>query len=302
LILLGVLQRLAIHGGPIVDLDGRPAQGTRHEIMFGVLADGGEPVVVKVERIPGALDRERAALVWLGTEGLGVAPMLVAFGNATLDGDRVSCLVTERCSGSPPVTVDGWERMGGSVARLTEVGHPDDLLPRLAPDEFVKEHADRVRELGARLEPFLEPIPDWAALTQRTLPQSTMMVLTHGDPGPGNYLDTGTTGTLVDWEQAQISPIGLDLGRLMFIALLGSGPTGYQARDHQARCRAAADGYLNTVANHWRPTAEDIRWWLSVAAIQFIHGRWRDGRRPAPWQQAAQILPVALSSAHNLHT
>ncbi len=301
-ILLAVLQRLAIDGGPIVDLDGRPAQGTRHEIMFGVLADGGQPVVVKVERISGALDRERAALAWLRTQGVGVAPMLVAFGNATLHGERVSCLVTERCSGSPPATVDGWERMGRALARLTEVGHPDDLLPRLGPDEFVKEHADRVRELGAPLDPFLDPIPDWAALSRWTLPTSTMMVLTHGDPGPGNYLDTGTTGTLIDWEQAQISPIGLDLGRLMFIALLGSGPAGYQAKDHQARCRAAAHGYLNAVANHWRPTAEEIRWWLSVAAIQFIHNRWRAGGRPAPWQQAAEILPVALSSTHNLHT
>lgn len=296
-----MLQRLEIDGGPIVDLDGRPAQGTRHEIIFGVLADGGDPVVVKVERIPGALDRERAALAWLGTEGLGMAPMLVASGDATLDGEPVSCLVTERCPGSPPATVDGWERMGGALARLTGAGHPDDLLPRLGPDEFVKEHADRVRELAERLDPFLEPIPDWAELSRRTLPASTMMVLTHGDPGPGNYLDTGTTGTLVDWEQAQISPIGLDLGRLMFIALLGSGPKGYQARDHQARCRAVAHGYLNAVADHWRPTAEDIRWWLSVAAIQFIHGRWRTGGRPAPWQQAAEILPFTLSSTQNLH-
>lgn len=297
-----MLQRLAIHGGPIVDIDGRPAQGTRHEIMFGVLADGGEPVVVKVERIRDVLDRERAALAWLGTDGLGVAPMLVAFGDGTLDDDPVRCLVTERCSGSAPATVEGWERMGRALARLTEVGHPDGLLPRLGPDEFVKEHADRVRELGAPLGPFLEPIPDWAALTQRTLRESTMVVLTHGDPGPGNYLDTGSTGTLVDWERAQISPIGLDLGRVMFIALLGSGPAGYQAKDHQARCRAAAHGYLNAVANHWRPTAEDIRWWLSVAAIQFIHSRWRNGGRSAPWQQAAEILPVALSSAHNLRT
>jgi Phosphotransferase enzyme family len=301
-ILLAVLQRLVIDGGPIVNLEGRPAQGTRHEIMFGVLTDAGEPVVVKIERIPGAMDRERTALGWLGTQRLGVAPLLVAFGHATLDGERVSCLVTERCSGSPPATVDGWERMGGALARLTEVGPPDDLLPRLAPAEFVKEHADRVRELGARLDRFVEPIPDWAALRQRTLPAATMMVIAHADPGPGNYLDTGITGRLVDWEQAQIAPIGLDLGRLMFIALLGAGPAGYQAQDHQDRCRAAAHGYLSAVANHWRPTADDIRWWLSVAAIQFSHSRWRDGGRPAPWQQAAQILPVALNSAHNLHT
>lgn len=289
-------------GGPVVVLEGRPDQGTRHEMMFGVLPDGGEPVVVKVERVPGALDRERTALAWLGTAAPGVAPMLLAFGDATLHGEQVRCLVTERCPGSPPATVEGWQRMGGALARLAEVGQPDDLLPRLGPDDFVTEHTIRVRQLGAGLDPFVEPIPDWGALTQRRLLEPTMMVLTHGDPGPGNYLDTGTSGTLVDWEQAQISPIGLDLGRLMFIALLGAGPAGYRATDRQARCAGAARGYLNAVANHWRPTTGDIRWWISVAAIQFIHSRWRDGGRPAPWQHAAQILPVALSSARNLDT
>jgi Phosphotransferase enzyme family len=297
-----VLQRLVIDGGLVVNLDGRPAQGTRHEIMFGVLADGGRSVVVKVERIPGALDRERTALAWLETAAPGLAPILVGFGNTTLGGEQITCLLTERCAGSPPATVDGWERMGAALARLSEVGYPDHLLPRRGPGELVKEHASRVQELGARLDPFIEPVSDWAALTRRPLPESTMMVLTHGDPGPGNYLDSASTGILVDWEHAQISPIGVDLGRLMFIALLGSGPEGYQATDHQARCRAAAHGYLNTVANHWRPTTEDIRWWLSVAAIQFTHGRWRAGGRPAPWQHAAQILPAALSSTHNLHT
>jgi hypothetical protein len=296
-----VLQRLAIDGGPIVELDGRPAQGTRHEIMFAVLADGGEPVVVKFERIQGALDRERAALAWLGAEAPGAAPALVAFGDASLDGDRVRCLVTERCPGAPPATVEGWERMGGALGRLAEVGHSDHRLPRLEPDEFVEEHAARVRELGARLDRFVEAIPDWAALTQRALPTVVVMVLTHGDPGPGNYLDTGSTGTLVDWEQAQIAPIGLDLGRLMFIALLGSGPEGYEAKDHHARCRAASRGYLHAVADHWCPTAAEIRWWLSVAAIQFIYDRWRGGGRPGPWEQAAQVLPVALSGAHHLH-
>jgi aminoglycoside phosphotransferase (APT) family kinase protein len=226
--------------------------------------------------------------------------MLLGHGNTTLDGERVKCLVTERCPGSPPEALDDWERLGGALARLAEVGCPDGLLPALPPDEFVNEHAVRVRELGSRLDPFVEPTPDWTTLSERTLPESTRMVLTHGDPGPGNYLGTGTKDILIDWEEAQISPIGLDLARSMFIALLGSGPAGYQAKDHQARCRAAARGYLNAVESHWRPTAEEIRWWLSVAAIQFIHRRWQSGGRPGPWEQAAQTLQVALATENSL--
>lgn len=282
-----------------MDIDGRPAQGTQHEIMFGVLAESGERVVIKVERIAGALDRERKALSWLETAAPGVAPMLLASGSTTLDGQRVSCLITERCLGAPPQTLDGWEQLGGVLARLAEVGRPHGLLPTLRPDEFVNQHTARIRELGSRLDPFVESIPDWTALRERRLPDSTTMVLTHGDPGPGNYLDTGAGGVLVDWEQAQISPIGLDLARSMFIALLGAGPQGYQGRDHRARSRAVARGYLSTVANHWRPTTQELRWWLSVAAIQFVHHRWQHGGRPAPWEQAAKILSIALNNEHD---
>lgn len=59
--------------------------------------------------------------------------------------------------------------------------------------------------------------------------------MTHGDPGPGNFLDDGADGTLVDWEDAVVAPRGLDLGRASFIALLGSGPKGFVARDHIAQ-------------------------------------------------------------------
>lgn len=295
-----VPQRLAIEDGPTVHIDGWPAQGTQHEIMFGVIADSGERVVVKIERVVGALDRERTALAWLAAAP-GVAPTLLAGGSATLDGERVRCLITERCPGSPPKTLDSWKRMGGALGRLAELGRPDRLLPTLPPAEFVNRHTTRLRELGPRLHPFVASIPDWESLTKRTLPASTPMVLTHGDPGPGNYLDTGSTGKLIDWEQAQISPIGLDFARSMFIALLGSGPAGYQATDHQARCRAAARGYLHAVASHWRPTPEDVRWWLSVAAIQFIHRRWQSGGRPAPWEQAATVLQTSLNSHHSAY-
>lgn len=294
-ILIRMQKRLVIDAGPTVWLDGEPAQGTRHRILFGLLPDGDEPVVVKVERIPGALERERVALAWLGQTQLSLAPTLIAFGEASLGAERVTCLVTERCRGSSPTTVAGWRRMGGTVARLADIGYPDHSLPVLDADEFVQAHRERISGLGSRLDPFIGSIPDWAELSNRTLPASTALALTHGDPGPGNYLDTGSAGLLIDWEEAHVAPLGLDLARLIFIALLGSGPAGYIARDHQARATAAAAGYLSAIQHRWLETSNELRWWLSVAGIQFIHRRWQLGG-PAPWENAAEVLASALTS------
>ena len=290
-----VRQQLQLDDGRMVRIVGEPAQGTRHQVLFGVLPEQEEPVVVKVERIPGALARECAALDWLGEVSPGSAPRLIDFTDAILAGERVTCLVMDRHSGRVPDTVAGWKRMGAAVARLAEVGYPRHVLPVKQTDAFVQAHVDRIGELGARLDPFVHAIKDWTELTHRSLPRSSVLVLTHGDPGPGNYLHTDSTGVLIDWEEAQVAPLGLDLGRLMFIALLGSGPSGFVARDQQERMRAVAEGYLNTVRDVWTPEPEELRWWLSVAAIQFVHRRWQLDGRPAPWEHVAHVLTSALN-------
>lgn len=288
-------EQLVIDQGPTVVLDGEPAQGTRHKILSGTIPGRDARVVVKVERIPGALERERATLTWLGTVRPSLAPRLVACGSATLAGARVTCLVTDRCDGSPPVSIAGWKRMGHAFAQLAELGYPDHSLPVVDREECARAHAQRIGELGSRLDPFLDAIPDWAQLSRRTLHVSTPLVLTHGDPGPGNYLDS-STGVLIDWEEAHVAPLGLDLARLIFIALLGSGPDGYPARDHEARANAVAAAYLGALQHRWDLTTDELRWWLTVAGIQFIHRRWQRGGQPAPWEQAAAVLAAALTS------
>ena len=45
-------------------------------------------------------------------------------------------------------------------------------------------------------------------------------------PGDGNYLESDTRAVLIDWEQAQVAPRGLDLARAVFIALLQGRPFG----------------------------------------------------------------------------
>jgi Phosphotransferase enzyme family len=285
---------LVLEDGPTIELDDRPAQGTQHEARFGVVIDTGEPVVVKLERIPGALDRERTALAWLGTQHAPV-PRLLAAGTAVLGGGRVACLVTARCPGASPTRTEGWWRMGRAHARLGDLQLPAEGLPILDSITFGRQHAQRVSDLGHRLGPLARTIPDWKHLASPELPSSAPLVITHGDPGPGNYLDDGHEGTLIDWEQVHIAPRGLDLARLMFIALLGGGPSGYVARDHRPRADAAVSGYLSALRDRWQPSREESRWWTTVAGIQLAHRRWELGGQPAPWEDAMNVLQAALA-------
>jgi hypothetical protein len=101
--------------------------------------------------------------------------------------------------------------------------------------------------------------------------------------------------SVTDWEEVQIAPRGLDLARLVFIALLGAGPSRYLARDHRSRADAAVDGYLSTLRNPWQPSRDESRWWMTVAGIQFVHRRWQLAGQPAPWEQAADVLCSALT-------
>ncbi len=288
---------LEIEGGPTVRLLSRPAQGTRHEVHFGVLLATGEPVVVKLEGIPGALEREKQALEQLGADPTP-APRLLAAGTTWIQGQRRVCLVTERRAGETPMTDDGWRRMGRAFARLGSSSAPTSPLPVLDHATFGRQHAHRINDLGEHLASLKAAVDDWPFLVVGEVPEISPLVLTHGDPGPGNFLDDGHDGTLLDWEDAHIAPQGLDLARLVFIALLGSGPSGFQARDHQSRARSVIDGYLSETKHTWQPDRAAARWWTTVAGVQFIHRRWESGGQPAPWEDAAHVLETAL--AHDL--
>jgi aminoglycoside phosphotransferase (APT) family kinase protein len=142
----------------------------------------------------------------------------------------------------------------------------------------------------------MRDVGDWTELSLRGAPPSGPLVITHGDPGPGNFLDDGQDGTLIDWEEAQIAPRGLDMARAIFIALLGSGPAGFVGRDHQARARSAAAGYLAGLRHAWAPDRTEVRWWLTVAGVQFAHRRRQRSGQPGvrPWMDALIVLADAL--------
>jgi aminoglycoside phosphotransferase (APT) family kinase protein len=278
-------------GTTIIDIT-RPAQGMRHRIVFGVEESSGEEVAAKIELIPGALEVEARALEWLGAHG-GPAPRLRAAGRV-VSGDvpGATCIVCDRAAGESPTTLPAWNRLGRALARLECVPWQGSGLRVRDHRSFLSVHEARLDDLGVTLRSDLRgKLP----AVPTSYPQAPL-VLTHGDPGPGNYLDDGVAGTLIDWEDAQVSPRGLDLGRAAFIALIGSGPEGYKAEDHVGRARSIVTGLL-AETDDWSPQADELAWWLGVAGVQFAHHRLeRAGESGVlPWRDAVEVLDRALA-------
>ena len=259
----------------------------------------GEEVAVKLERISGSLASERQALNWL-TSQHGPSPRLLAATGARYNTERVYCLVTDRAPGNTPITARACGRMGHAIGALTRIDWNGSGLAVLDAFEFGHAHRRRIGELNEALGEIRATVGDWEQLSSWRVPRcSSRLVFTHGDPGPGNYLDDGAnTGVLIDWEGAHVAPIGLDLARSIFIALLGAGPAGYVARDQEERAEAVARGYLDQVKGQWQPTRAELRWWIAVAGIQFIHYRYERAGEPgvSAWQEAAHVLSVALTA------
>jgi aminoglycoside phosphotransferase (APT) family kinase protein len=279
-------------GTTIGDLT-RPPQGMRHRVLFGVEESSGLEVAAKIELIPGALEPERRALEWL-TSQRGPAPRLLASGPLEDLGEHPGalCLVTERVAGTAPTSTDGWRRLGGALARLARVPWEGSDLPTLDHPEFLRLHERRVDDLGQALGRDLGAgLPAVPHAFSRS-----PLTLTHGDPGPGNFLDDGAAGTIIDWEDVVVAPRGLDLGRARFIALLGAGPEGYVADEHEPRARAVTAGFL-AEADDRPPVADERDWWLSVAGVQFAHRRLERAGEPGvlPWLDALTVLEAALA-------
>jgi hypothetical protein len=285
---------MALHltDGTTVTALSEPLQGMRHRILFGVEESSGRAVAAKIELIDGALEPERRALEWL-TEQDGPAPRLHAAGRLDASGEYPGavCLVTDRVGGERPTTLDGWNRLGRALARLSLIPWEGSELTAFDHDAFRDLHERRVADLSDALDrdlgASLPPLP-------RAYSESPMTV-THGDPGPGNFLDDGAEGTLIDWEDAVVAPRGLDLGRARFIALLGVGPEGWVAREPIARADAVTAGFL-AEAEDSPPDEDELAWWLSVAGVQFAHRRLERAGAPGvlPWLDAVTALESAL--------
>jgi aminoglycoside phosphotransferase len=287
-------------GTTITDLS-EPPQGMKHRTFFGIEESSGREVAAKVELIEGALESERRALEWLAEQG-GPAPRLRAAGRLDRSGEYPGalCLVVDRLARERPTGLETWARLGRALGRLSALPWESSGFPVLGHDAFRDLHERRVADLGEALGrdlgASLPPPP-------RSYAQSPL-TLTHGDPGPGNFIDDGAEGTLIDWEEAVVAPRGLDLGRARFIARLGIGPEGWvgeepaapagDREDPVARADAIAAGFLAEVDP--RPEAEELAWWLGVAGVQFAYWRRERAGTPGvlPWLDAVATLESAF--------
>jgi aminoglycoside phosphotransferase (APT) family kinase protein len=268
-----------------------PPQGIRHRLLFGVEERSGREVAVKVELIDGALKVERLVLEWL-TEQDAPAPRLWAAGTLDDSGEHpgAACLIVDRVAGGPTSSLAGWGRLGRALARLAEVPWEGSGMTTLGHDAFRELHEGRVADLstalGRDIRASLPPLPSSYF--------ESPMIVTHGDPGPGNFVDDGYAGTLVDWEDAVVAPRGLDLGRARFIALLGVGPEGWVAEELAARAEAVAAGFLAEIGDS--PVEGELDWWLAFAGVQFAHWRLERAEAPRvpPWLDAVAVLESAF--------
>lgn len=267
--------------------------GRSHRVYFGSQAATGAPVVVKMELLKGRLAREHTALCWLGPLGASV-PAVCFYGPGHLDDQAwTPCLVTDRINGSPPTTPEAWSRMGRALADLAPLPWKHSDLPVTDADDFIRTHHHKIAELAGALRSTPEAAMI-AALARWPSPPLGPLVVTHGDPGPGNYLETTTQTVLIDWEQTHVAPRGFDIARAAFIALLDSArrlePT------NRANATAVLGGYLG--AGDWQPDAKELRWWIGVAGVTFIYNRWRrrGQDRVLAWLDAAAVLANTLDN------
>jgi aminoglycoside phosphotransferase len=155
-----------LDGYALDELEPAPV-GLAHGVFFGVEAGSGFSVVVKIEQIPGRLDIEHQALLWLRQKEVDV-PRVHWFGRGRVgDGSLARCLVTERIDGKPPQSPASWSRMGRTLQRLEGVPWRGSDLPVLDKTRFLLSHEQKVALLGDRISSFAMGEPTQSLVVRR---------------------------------------------------------------------------------------------------------------------------------------
>jgi aminoglycoside phosphotransferase (APT) family kinase protein len=252
---------LRLTDGRQVILQEKASVGSKSATFFGTV--GSIPVVVKIQRTHSDLSAEEAALQFLSDQPVHV-PRVLGSGR---DEQRRQFLVLSREPGSHPSSPAGWWRLGHDLAGLTEISGDAAPFRHVSPAEFAQDHRERLKVVRQLLtEDLVEQIS--VALT--SVAAVDLTVLSHGDPGGGNYLDNPDGyGVQLDWETVTVSPFGLDLGRAAFIGLLDLGNSGVPTQ----LAAAVIDGYTSAVGPLYEIGEELRQSWIIVAGLQFIPGR-----------------------------
>lgn len=270
---------LRLPDGRSVQLGDRTPGGSKNQTRYGTLP-GGDQVVVKLQQAHGQLAVEEVALRYARQHGVQV-PRVIGSGTAA---DGTFFLVLSREAGVRTKEPAGWYRLGGDLAALASVPVQACTLPCITPQAFVADHLERLRVV----EPLLSATMDQSIRKAiGHFNNQSNLVLTHGDPGSGNYLDNEDGGVILDWETAVIAPFGLDPGRAAFIALLDNGHTGIPEQLRSAVIR----GYRDNLPTGWQLDQAALVAATTIAGLQFIHGRHTQPLRP---DRTAQMAIDAL--------
>jgi aminoglycoside phosphotransferase len=202
----------------VIELGELTGGGSKNHARFGRV--GQERVVVKIQGTYGRLREEEQALRFLAEHGVCV-PRVIDSG-ITENGGWF--LAISREAGAPSLTADGWARCGHDFAGLLDVPIQACPFPRVTTADCVVDHRERLDLVRFLLN---DDVVHAISSAIGQIAGTSRLVVTHGDPGGGNYLDNPAgRGVLLDWETASVSPLGLDLGRAAFIGLLDLWQTG----------------------------------------------------------------------------
>lgn len=273
--------------GPRVTHLRRLSGGRSHAAYAGRLA-GGPAVVCKVSAPQdGRLPQERTALAALTAAGYP-CPEVVALGRIH-DGSWGArcCLVLRHLPGGPPTTGAAFARLGRRLAQLHRLHLPMGALPVEGCPDPRAEAPYLLTALPPAERETLDEIVE--AIRRHARPA----VPTHGDAGPGNFLDTPGGGTLIDFETAAVRPAPADIGRCLFLM-----ETEYRMPAGSTEAQELLRSYRSHAAP---PSDAAIAAWCAVEGLRVTRWRHDNRQRPGtpPWTEALNGVIRALRRVQN---
>lgn len=203
-----------------------PLTGGVANEVWSVLV-GGELAVGRLgKRSDADLAWETDLMLHLDNEGLAVpVPIPTMDGRNCADGLVVMCYL----DGEPPETEADWQRVAATLRRVHEVtaGWPQRPGWLGSSDLLSSEQGTKVDLTEMPAEAVARCRAAWSGLVGR--PTSVV----HGDPNPGNILMTPERVALIDWDEAHVDAVELDL-------VLPHNAAGLNEATHDLAAQASA--------------------------------------------------------------
>lgn len=143
---------------------------------------------------------------WVSRRASGIAPPIrkTKAGELAVDFDGSRIVVSDWVTGTSPRAREDWWHVGSALARLHQIeltDHSFAVAYAGAVDELSRDFAADSQTAGA--EPLIARIAD--------LPLTPLAII-HGEPAASNLKIAAAGATLLDWDQAGVGAVVLDLG------------------------------------------------------------------------------------------